>query len=76
MTVDELDARVEKTIEILSDELADEWLDEFEERGFEEERNANEAALKLCFWDAARIIIRELELRAYQERKAREEVTP
>ena len=66
MTVDELNDRVEKIIEALPDDLADEWLDELEEREFS----------RLSFWDAARIIIREMELRAYRERKAREGTKP
>jgi hypothetical protein len=63
MTVDELNDRVEKIIEAFPDDLADEWLDELEERGEDE-------FSQLSFWEAARIIIRELELRAYRERKA------
>jgi hypothetical protein len=69
MTVDELNDRVGKIIDALSNDLADEWLEDLEEQGEEEFSRSS-------FWEAARIIVRELEVRAYRERKAREGSKP
>jgi hypothetical protein len=65
MTVDELNAAVEKVIAVLSDDLSWEWIDDCEDRGLvkreiEHDGDENETALALAFWDAARAIIRDL----------------
>lgn len=59
LTVDELEDRVEKIINVLPDDLADEWLDRY----FEEHQE-DKTVLALGFWDAIRAAIRHLEERA------------
>jgi hypothetical protein len=66
MTLDELHARVEEVIDVLSANLASKWIDDCadprglvksaEEYGCDE----NESELTFAFWDAARAVIRDL----------------
>ena len=68
-TLDDLNARVEKVIDVLPESLAADWVDDLskkwvgvglvkleEEYGLDE----NETALRFAFWDAARAVIRDL----------------
>jgi len=68
-TLDDLNARVEKVIDVLPESLAADWVDDLSKKwvgvGFvklEEEYGVdeNETALLFAFWDAARAVIRDL----------------
>jgi hypothetical protein len=67
LTLDDLNARVEKVIDVLPESLGADWVDDLskkwdglvkleEEHGLDE----NETALLFAFWDAARAVIRDL----------------
>jgi hypothetical protein len=71
MTIQEFNARVGEVIDALSDNLGHQWLDDLDERGFwesksDEEREDDETVLELAFWDAARIVVRDLILHGHQ----------
>ena len=67
LTLNDLNARVEKVIDVLPESLGADWVDDLskkwggvvkleEEYGLDE----NETALRFAFWDAARAVIRDL----------------
>jgi hypothetical protein len=71
MTIQEFNARVGEVIDALSDNLGHQWLDDLDERGFwesksDEEREDDETVLELAFWDAARIVVRDLILHGHK----------
>jgi len=79
MTTDELDDRVKKILDALPASLVHDWLECLEDRGFEisdEGADENTTQFTFAFWDAADIVTRELELRAYRERKVHAETKP
>ena len=68
-TLDDLNARVEKVIDVLPESLAADWVDDLSKKWvgvglvkLEEEYGVdeNETALLFAFWDAARAVIRDL----------------
>jgi len=69
LTLNDLNARVEKVIDVLPESLAADWVDDLSKKWvgvglvkLEEEYGVdeNETALLFAFWDAARAVIRDL----------------
>ena len=69
LTLNDLNARVEKVIDVLPESLGADWVDDLSKKWvgvglvkLEEEYGVdeNETALLFAFWDAARAVIRDL----------------
>jgi poly-D-alanine transfer protein DltD len=63
MDVDQLEARIEQMVAILPEELGYEWLGDLsDEDSFADEAwvERNELDLKSAFWNAVRIVLRDL----------------
>jgi len=67
LTLDELNTRIEKVIDVLSGHLPNKWIDDLKEQHdglvkSEDEHglDENETALMFAFWHAARAVIRDL----------------